>query len=310
MKRVAILTTILLVLPSMVMAAGFAKVGTFGGQFLKIGVSARATGMGSAFTGVADDASAVFWNPGGLVNVLGNEVSVNHVSWAADTKLSTAVLAFNPRSIPGTFAFSVRSFWMDPQLVRTAYSPEGTGETFDSGSTTFGLSYSRFFTDKFSAGFTMNYLHMGLAETAVNTGAFDFGIMYRIGIRDLKLGMTIQNLGGTYTFDERESKLPVTFKVGASFNAWKTENQNLAVAGEFQHPSDNLERANVGVEYTLNQQFFVRAGYHINYDTDGAAYGFGAALPTGGNTKMQADYSGVDMGPLGLLHRMSLSVTF
>jgi hypothetical protein len=310
MKRVVILTTILLVLPSMVFAAGFAKVGTFGGQFLKIGTSARATGMGSAFTGVADDATAVFWNPGGLVNVLGNEVSVNHVDWAADTKLSTAILAFNPRSIPGTFAFSVRSFWMDPQLVRTAYNPEGTGETFDAGSTTFGLSYSRFFTDKFSAGFTLNYLHMGLAETAVNTAALDFGIMYRIGIKDLKLGMTIQNLGGNFTFDERESKLPVAFKVGASFNAWKNERQQLAIAGEFQHPSDNLERANVGIEYSLNQQFFVRTGYHINYDTDGVAYGFGAALPTGGTTKIQADYSGVDMGALGLLHRVGVSVTF
>ena len=96
MKRVAILTTILLVLPAMVHAAEFAKVGTFGGQFLKIGTSARATGMGSAFTGVADDATSVFWNPGGLVNVLGNEVSLNHVVWPADIKLSSVVVAFNP----------------------------------------------------------------------------------------------------------------------------------------------------------------------------------------------------------------------
>ena len=151
MKRVLMLTAILLVVPTLVLGAGFAKVGTFGGQFLKIGVSARATGMGSAFTGVADDASSVFWNPGGLVNVRGNEVQVSHVVWFADTKLSTAVVAMNPRSIPGTFAFSMRSFWMDPQLERTAYNPEGTGRTFDAGSTTFGLSYARFFTDKFSS---------------------------------------------------------------------------------------------------------------------------------------------------------------
>ncbi len=64
MKRIAILTTILLALPGLAFGAGFAKVGTFGGQELKIGVSARATGMGSAFTGVADDASSVFWNRG------------------------------------------------------------------------------------------------------------------------------------------------------------------------------------------------------------------------------------------------------
>lgn len=310
MKRIAILLTILLVLPTAANAAGFAKVGTFGGQFLKIGVSARATAMGSAFAGVADDATAVFWNPGGLVNVLGNEVSLNHVSWAADTKLSSAVVAFNPRTIPGTFAFSVRSYWMDPQLERTAYNPEGTGRTFDAGSTSFGLSYARFFTDKFSAGVTLNYLHMGLAETAVNTGSFDFGIMYRIGIKDLKLGMTIQNLGGKFQFDERESKLPMTFKVGVSFNAFKNENQALLVSMEFAHPSDNLEHANVGAEYALNNMFFVRSGYHIEYDTDGLAFGFGAAIPTGETTRLQADYSGVDMGPLGLVHRLSMTIMF
>ncbi len=76
------------------------------------------------------------------------------------------------------------------------------------------------------------------------------------------------------------------------------------------NPADNLERANVGAEYSLNDLFFVRAGYHINYDSDGMAYGFGAALPTGQSTKMQADYSGVDMGALGLLHRMSVTVSF
>lgn len=310
MKRIAILIAVLLAVPSLAGAAGFAKVGTFGGQELKIGVSARATGMGSAFVGLADDASAVFWNPGGLVNVVSNEVSVNHVAWAADTKLSTAILAFNPRSIPGTFAFSVRSYWMDPQLVRTAYNPEGTGETFDSGTTTFGLSYSRFFTDKFSAGLTVNYLHMALAEVAVNTGYMDFGIMYRIGIKDLKLGMTIQNLGSKFTFDERESKLPVSFKVGTSFNPYKTDNQRLTLALEFQHPSDNLERANVGGEFALNEMFFVRGGYNINYDTDGLAFGFGAALTTGSATRLQGDYSAVDMGPLGYVHRVSLSVTY
>lgn len=310
MKRIVILATLLLALPGLAFAAGFAKVGTFGGQELKIGVSARATGMGSAFTGVADDASSVFWNPGGLVNVVGNEVSLNHVVWAADTKLSTAIMAFNPRSIPGTFAISVRSFWMDPQLVRTAYNPEGTGETFDAGTTTFGLSYARFFTDKFSAGFTLNYLHMGLAETAVNSGALDFGIMYRIGIKDLKLGMAIQNLGGKFTFDERESKLPVLFKVGTSFNAMRNERQRLTVALEFQHPADNVERANAGLEWGLNEMFFARAGYHINYDTDGLAFGFGAALKTGESTKLQADYSAVDMDALGYVHRFTVSVVY
>ncbi len=310
MKRIAILTTVLLVVPSVCLAVGFAKVGTFGAQFLKIGTTARATGMGSAFTGVADNASAVYWNPGGLVNVQGNEVALAHVQWPADINISSAIVAFNPRTIPGTLALSMRAMWLDPMLVRTAYEPEGNGTHFDAGSVGFGLSYSRFFTDKFSTGFTVNYLHMGLAESAVNTGSLDFGIMYRIGIKDLKLGMVIQNLGGKVTFDELPSKMPTMFKVGASFNLFKTDRQKMLIAAEFQHPSDNLERANVGAEYAINDIFFGRAGYNINYDSDGLAFGFGAALKTGAASRISADYSAVDMGPLQIVHRLTVNVIY
>jgi hypothetical protein len=310
MKRLALLTIVTLVLPTTVLAVGFAKVGTFGAQSLQIGVSARATGMGSAFTGVADDASAVFWNPGGLVNVRSNEVHISHAEWPADTNLSTFILAFNPRAIPGTFALSARSFWLDPMLVRTAYNPEGNGQTFDAGTTTFGLTYCRFFTDKFSAGGTLHYVHLGLAEQAVNSATFDFGIMYRIGLRGLKLGMVIQHLGGKVTFDDLPAKMPTTFKVGASFNAFATENQKLLMAAEFQHPADNLERANVGAEYNLNSLFFARMGYNIEYDTDGLAFGFGVALKTGKTSKALFDYSAVDMGPLQYVHRFSISFVY
>ncbi len=310
MKRLAILTILMLSLPSAALAVGFAKVGTFGGQFLQIGVSARATGMGSAFTGVADDASSVFWNPGGLVNVRGNEVHISHVEWPADINLSTAILAFNPRAIPGTIALSARSLWLDPMPVRTAYEPDGNGQTFDAGSTSFGFTYSRFFTDKFSAGATLNYLHFGLAEESVNTASFDFGIMYRIGIRGLKLGMVIQHLGGKITFDELEAKMPTTFKVGASFNALQGDKYNLLMAAEFQHPADNLERANVGTELNLNNLLYARAGYNIEYDSDGFAFGFGAALATGEQSKIQADYSAVDMGALQYVHRISISIVY
>ena len=110
-----------------------------------------------------------------------------------------------------------------------AYEPDGNGQHFDAGASTFGFSYSRFWTDKFSAGFTLSYIHEGLAEMSVNTFGFDFGIMYRIGVKDLKLGMAIQNLGGKMTFDETESKMPTQFKVGASFVPIRSAESQAAV---------------------------------------------------------------------------------
>ena len=44
----------------------FKKVGASGGQFLKIPVGARATGMAGAFNAISDDVTAIYWNPSGL----------------------------------------------------------------------------------------------------------------------------------------------------------------------------------------------------------------------------------------------------
>ncbi|MCB1151837.1 PorV/PorQ family protein [bacterium] len=310
MKRMVFLALVAMMLPAAAQAEQFEKVGTFGAQFLEIGTSARATGMGGAFTAVADGATSVFWNPAGLVEVRGNEFHLSQVEWPADINLSSAVLAFNPSVVPGTFGLSMRSLWLDPMIVRTAYVPEGTGETFDAGSVAFGFSYSRFWTDKFSAGFTLNYLHMGLAEQAVNTASFDFGILYRIGVRDLQLGMVIQNLGGKITFDELPAKMPTNFKIGAAFELIRMEHNAMLFSAEFQHPSDNKERANVGVEWNMNNLLYGRLGYYLGFDAQALSWGFGVNLGAGEKARAKFDYSMVDMQALGLVNRLSLTFVY
>ena len=285
----------------------FEKVGTFGAQFLKIGPSARAAGLGSAYVAVADDANAIYWNPAGIVNIRGSELSISQTEWPADINLSYAAYVFNPRSIPGTFGISARALWMDPQIVRTAFEPEGNGQTFDSGMSSLGLTYARYFTDKFSAGITGHFLHMGLAEASVNSAALDVGILYRIGIRGMKVGMTIQSLGSEVTFDERSARLPTMFKVGFAFDPIRAGSQTLMATGEFQHPVDNKERSNFGLEYNLRDTFFLRTGYNMGYDTDGVAAGAGFRVKTGRTSRAQLDYGWVDMASLGSVHRVSVS---
>src|SRR5213593_2554091 len=60
------------------LAASPALATRYAGEFLKIPVGARAIGMGGSFTAVADDATAPYWNPAGMVYLPYREVIVQH----------------------------------------------------------------------------------------------------------------------------------------------------------------------------------------------------------------------------------------
>ncbi|MDD4858391.1 MAG: PorV/PorQ family protein [Candidatus Krumholzibacteria bacterium] len=313
MKRWMIMGIVMMLLiPALASASTkpFEKVGTYAAQFLKIAPTARAVGMGSAFTAVANDASALYWNPAGMVEQTRTQVTVNTVVWPADLSIYFAGAIFSTPYLPGTFGITARALTMDPQEERTIYMPDGTDRYFDAGDMSFGLSYATYFTDRFSAGITSNFIHMGLADKSVETIAFDFGLIYRIGIRGMRLGMMVQSLGGEVDFDDRSSKLPTLFKVGLSIDAYRSGANALLATGEFSHPADNKERMNVGMEYSFNQFFMLRGGYNIGYDSQKLAWGVGFNLDTSQTSDIGLDYSWEDLGYLGTSHRFSLNFSY
>jgi hypothetical protein len=266
--------------------------------------------MGSAFTAIADDATATYWNPAGLVDLTRTQLTLNQTWWPADINLAYAAIGFNLPFVPGTFGLSARALTLDPQIERTVYLPEGTGRTFDAGDMSFGLSYAKFFTDKFSSGATVNFIHSGLAEKSVNTFSVDFGLVYRIGLWGMRLGMMIQSLGAKVDYDDRSSKMPTVFKVGIAATPYQAGASKLQGVFEFSHPSDNQERMNIGAEYGFNQFFFGRAGYNFNADSQGLAAGFGLRIDTSQTSDLQFDYSWVELGFLGDVHRISVAFSY
>ena len=167
MKRlIALVGLAALLVPGLAQADIFEKVGTFGGQFLKIGVGARAAGMGGAYVAMTDDATAVFWNAAGIARVEEgkSQISINHANWPAELSYDQVGYVFHMKKIPGAFAVHARALTMKPMEETTAFQPFGTGRTFDAGMMSAGLTYARSFTDKFSAGVTVNMIHTGLAD--------------------------------------------------------------------------------------------------------------------------------------------------
>jgi len=303
-------------LPGMVGAAEiFEKVGTFDGQFLKIGIGARAAAMGSAFVAVADDASALYWNAAGIARIDADrsQLQFNHAIWPADMKFTQIGYVFHTKRIPGAIGVSLRSLYMDPMVETTAYQPDpnvGTGLRFDAGYMAAGLTYARSFTDKFSAGVTANFIHEGLAELSQNTYAFDLGTLYDVGTMGMRIGMAITNMGTDVRFIERTARLPSVFRVGTSATVFQSADQRLLGSLEFSHPPDNSERLNVGAEYGFHNYVFLRGGYNVNYDAEGIAGGVGFRFPVSFAGTADFDYAYTDMRILGAAHRFSLKFAF
>jgi hypothetical protein len=268
----------------------FAKVGTYALQFLKIPVSARGVAMGNAFTALADDATATYWNPAGMVDVTRTSISLNHTWWPADISLDFASAVFTLPFVPGQWGVSARSLSMDPQVERTIFLPDGTGQSFDAA--------------------TVHFIHSGLADKSVNTFSIDFGLIYRIGLWGMRLGMLIQSLGAKVDYDDRESKMPTVFKVALAATPYSRGVNSLQGVFEFTHPSDNQERLDLGAEYTFNQFFFLRGGYIFNADAESLTAGLGFRIDTSQTSDLVLDYSWNDMDFLGDVHRISLGFSY
>lgn len=71
-RSIQVCLLIVLILPSHALSSEL----NIGSSYNPVGSGARAIGMGGAFIGVADDATAASWNPGGLVQLEKSEISI------------------------------------------------------------------------------------------------------------------------------------------------------------------------------------------------------------------------------------------
>lgn len=328
--------------PGLLLAETFAKTGTAGVQFLKLGIDARAIGMAEAYTAVTDDISSVYWNPAGLALKSNNQVLFSHTEWVADIRYE--YLAASQVTGIGTFALSAAFLHMDWMDVYTEDSFEyPTGETFTNSDLAIGLSYANEYTDKFSFGFTLKYLRENLDEYSVNGASVDIGSLYNTGWKNFTIGMSLRNFGPDLKFEldndndgkldedtfdlldndgdglidedkeEVPFKLPMNFSLGVALDVFRTDQHSLISSFQIDNCVDRMETYNLGFEYKVGT-FKVRAGKQFMLDTAGISAGFGLNIPTS-FAIIDLDYSYTDMGDLSESflkspHRISLKLSF
>lgn len=314
------------------------KVGTTSAQFLKIGAGARAVAMGDAFVAIANDASALYWNPAGISRLGQFDAVLVHNEWLAGINFDYAGLTFSLGDI-GTIGASITTLTTGEMLVRTLQNPEGTGEKFAIGDIAVGLSYARSLTDRFSIGFTGKYIRQKIWLMHASSIAFDIGVLFDTQLEGLRIGMSISNFGNNMRmeggnalrfYDEdpimygnndkvpaylktEHWPLPLIFRVGIGWDLIKTATSNLVLAIDAIHPNDNPERVNCGVEYVWNHFLALRAGYKSLFAPDaeeGLAVGGGLRLRIPSGMKLHLNYAYSDYGRLEQAQRFSLGLEF
>jgi len=170
------ITFILLNLAQGQFVSNVSKVGITAATFLEIEVGARAIGMGGAFVAVANDATAIFWNPAGIARLPRGEAILIHTNWLVETNFDFSGIVI-PAGYMGSFAVSVTSLRTDEMEVRTVLKPEGTGEKFSYGDLSAGLSYAKNLTDRFSIGINAKYISQRIWHMDAKGYALDIGTL-------------------------------------------------------------------------------------------------------------------------------------
>ncbi|HRY30766.1 MAG TPA: PorV/PorQ family protein, partial [Elusimicrobiota bacterium] len=190
------------------------------GQFLSWGAGARSMGMGKAFTAVADDASATYWNPAAMVQMERKELQAMHVSLFEDTSFDF-VSYVHPTARAGTLGlnftrlvsggFEKIAITLDPtsqEIVKL----QKLGD-FSDINQAYGISYGRQFVENMSIGVTGKVINHTIDDFRQNFFSLDAAFFAKELIPHYRLALMAQNVV-TQVSGETDDKLPLTLRVG------------------------------------------------------------------------------------------------
>jgi len=314
------------------------KRGTTAAPFLSISQSARATSMGSAFVGLSDDPSALFWNPAGLAKLEGVQVMFDHTMWFADIKYNFLAATYNLGDL-GSVGISFTVSDIGEMKVTTIDQPNGTGQTFSASDASFSLAYAIRLTENFSIGFNPKLVTQSIWDMSATAFAIDMGVQYVTPFDGMILAMSISNFGTKMSMTGNSNlvlhdldpvstgnndkipayletgdwSLPLNFRVGVAYVPFSSEQHKLTLALDAAHPNDNYESINVGAEYAYDDFIFLRGGYKSLFLEDSEesfTLGFGVMQRLLGNLAIKVDYAYQNFGRLSDIQKFTLSVKF
>jgi len=274
---------------------------------LRAGVGARPLGMGSAFTAVADNADAPYWNPAGLSSITKSEIITTQTKLSTDADHYYVSYVFPlKRGAIGISWIQIGMGTITQTTTTDAFNEVITTGAFSYFSNAYLLSYGLPVNPNISVGLTAKYLTSDMFQIAGGQ-AYGYsvtpGILLKLAVNkgQWAVGAKVDELinqqnWGTGTVE----KVPPVARLGL---AYKTPNPGLFAIDISQVlKSTYATEISVGYEWAKDG-LSLRLGYMDNGLTVGAGFISGQA---------RVDYAYVTQRDLSKenVHRVSLSGFF
>ena len=284
------------------------KVGTTAYSFLKIGVGARSQAMGSAFVGLADDESALYFNPAGILQLNGRSFIFSYNNYLTDIQSGFVGYVHH-------YSDKIRlGAWIDYMNYGSIVETDSTGKrlgTFGAGDLALGLTYAQSFSPILNLGATGKFIFGKIQDYSSDAVALDLGLLLRFKDQRSRLGLVVRDLGiqlKGYTESHKES-LPTVFELGFSHHL---RGFPLVFSFDSAKPIDNDYHFDFGGEYLGFEPLFLRVGWTSfgeNFKTEsdkdklgGFSGGFGLLWKN-----YRFDYAYSSYAELGGTHRITVS---
>jgi len=249
------------------MAVSAAEPGVDAGSFVRFGIGARALGMGGAFVALADDSSAVYWNPAGLAFSQGFTLGGMYTD-----KFSQGI-QYQFVSLQGAF----KEFSAALSLVRQAiegipFYGEGENGTFSEYQNLWLASFAlepittEDGTAAFALGANVKYYLHELLEGRGRGFGFDVGLLLRLYEEwgALSLGAVSRDVRGTViqwkgTGQEPSNNVPWVNSLGICIATFEGK---LRLVGDVDLAMGRslLNRVHLGAEIWPVQALGIRGG--------------------------------------------------
>ena len=292
-----------------------AQVGSGGTESnLSRGFGARAMGMGGAFTALADDPTAVFWNPAGLEFIRQQNATFFHMSLIEGASYDFLGYVYPTYNL-GTFGLGIGRIGVSDIQWK---DNSGFGEsTFSNQEYHIYLSYARRLPYNLTAGATIRFVRRGWSGIEgvgdlVDTGlGADIGVMYKpewfgsMWYQDWSFGLKLHNFFSPRLNEGLEDDIfPLTIRLGFFKKIRFVGGESFDVLFDFDYSEKRDMRLHMGTSYKYRDLGELRLGFQ----GDGLTFGAGVAYNI-----FQLDYA---FGTheysevFGTTHRISFSVNF